>query len=92
MKTRILLGIGVSFMLVSCAIKIPPFGSGILSDAARAQIPGNWSGGHRSGAVVPGWIRTFGDPELTALVEEAIIRASDHVIDQTPNNRTFVGH
>src|SRR5216110_1852283 len=77
MKTRILLGIGVSFMLVSCAIKIPPFGSGILSDAARAQIPGSWSGGHRSGAVVPGWIRTFGDPELTALVEEAIIRNPD---------------
>src|SRR5205807_4029502 len=63
--------------LASCAIKIPPFGSGILTDAARAQIPGSWSGGHRSGAVVPGWIRTFGDPELTALVEEAIIRNPD---------------
>ena len=45
--------------------------------AAREQIPANWSGSHRSGAVVPGWIRTFGDPELTALVEDAVVRNPD---------------
>ena len=77
LHSSLLLAVSACLPLASCAIKIPPFGSGILTDAARAQIPGSWSGGHRSGAVVPGWIRTFGDPELTALVEEAIIRNPD---------------
>jgi len=27
------------------------------------KIPGSWAGPHRSGAVVPNWIRNFGDPE-----------------------------
>jgi len=48
-----------------------------MTSAAREQIPANWSGGHRSGAVVPGWIRSFRDPELTRLVEEAIVRNPD---------------
>src|SRR6266478_5154830 len=77
MKTRILLGTAVCLMLAGCAIKIPPFGSGILTEAARGQIPGNWSGSHRGGAVAPGWIRTFGDPELTALVADAVARNPD---------------
>jgi outer membrane protein, multidrug efflux system len=64
-------------MLASCALKIPPFGSGILTEAAREQIPGNWSGSHRGGAVVPNWISTFHDPDLTALVEDAIARNPD---------------
>ena len=33
--------------------KIPPSGADILTDAARDQIPGQWSGGHRRGPVVP---------------------------------------
>jgi multidrug efflux system outer membrane protein len=77
MKTRILLSTAACFILASCAIKIPPFGSGILTEAARGQIPGQWSGGHRSGPVVPNWISTFRDPELTALVEDAIARNPD---------------
>ena len=42
-----------------------------------AKFPGAWSGSHRSGAVVPNWIRTFNDPELSALVEDAIARNPD---------------
>ena len=48
-----------------------------LNRAARAQIPGQWGGGHRSGPVVPNWITTFDDPELTRIVEEAILRNPD---------------
>jgi len=77
MNTRIILGAAACFLLAGCAIKNPPTGSGILTSAAREQIPGNWSGGHRSGAVAPGWIYTFGDPELTRIVEEAIVRNPD---------------
>ena len=48
-----------------------------MPESARAKIPGRWAGPHRSGAVVPSWIRTFGDPELTALVEDAVARNPD---------------
>ena len=58
--------------------KIPPAGAGhhCRSRPAR-KIPGRWSGRHRRGEVVPDWIRTFGDPELTALVEDAVVRNPD---------------
>ncbi len=76
-KIRILFGAVGCLILAGCALKIPPFGADILTDAARDQIPGRWSGSHGRGAVVPGWIQTFGDPELTRLVEEAILRNPD---------------
>jgi NodT family efflux transporter outer membrane factor (OMF) lipoprotein len=77
MNNRILLGTAACLTFAGCAIKEAPTGSGILTSAAREVIPANWSGGHRSGAVAPGWIRTFRDPELTRLVEEAIVRNPD---------------
>jgi NodT family efflux transporter outer membrane factor (OMF) lipoprotein len=64
-------------MFASCAIKQPPFGADIMPESARAKIPGSWAGPHRSGPVVPNWIRTFGDPELTALVADAVERNPD---------------
>jgi multidrug efflux system outer membrane protein len=76
-EIRILFGAVGCLILAGCALKIPPFGADILTDAARDQIPGRWSGNHHGGAVVPGWIQTFRDPELTRLVEEAILRNPD---------------
>src|SRR5436190_6241292 len=66
-----------SVMLAGCALKNPPVGADIIPESARAKIPGSWAGPHRSGAVVPNWIRTFGDPELTALVQDALERNPD---------------
>ena len=77
MKTRVLLGTAACLTLAGCAIKQPPFGADIMPESARAKIPGSWAGPHRSGAVVPNWIRTFGDPELTALVADAVERNPD---------------
>jgi NodT family efflux transporter outer membrane factor (OMF) lipoprotein len=48
-----------------------------MPGTARAQIPAHWSGPHRRGDVVPNWIRTFGDPQLTELVEDAVRRNPD---------------
>ena len=62
--------------LAGCAIKNPPTGADIAPEAAR-NIPNKWAGPHRSGEVVPNWIRTFNDPELTALVTEAVERNPD---------------
>src|SRR5256884_7119623 len=66
-----------SLVLASCAIRQPPFGADIMPESARAKIPGSWAGPHRSGAVVPNWIHNFGDPELNALVADAIERNPD---------------
>ena len=66
-----------SLVLAGCALKNPPVGADIIPESARAKIPGSWAGPHRSGAVVPNWIRTFGDPELTALVADAVERNPD---------------
>jgi multidrug efflux system outer membrane protein len=76
-KIRVLFGAVGCLILAGCALKMPPFGADILTDAARDQIPGRWSGGHRRGPVVPGWIRTFHDPELTRLVEDAVLYNPD---------------
>jgi multidrug efflux system outer membrane protein len=77
MNSRMLLGTAACLTFTSCALKHPPFGADIMPESARAQIPGSWAGSHRSGAVVPDWIRTFHDPELTALVADAVERNPD---------------
>jgi multidrug efflux system outer membrane protein len=77
MNTRLLLGAVSCLTFASCALKHPPFGADIMPESARAKIPGSWAGPHRSGAVVPNWIRTFRDPELTALVADAVERNPD---------------
>jgi NodT family efflux transporter outer membrane factor (OMF) lipoprotein len=76
MNCRVVLGAAVCFAFASCAIKQPPGGAEI-TEASGAKIPGRWAGPHRSGGVVPNWILTFHDPELTALVFDAIERNPD---------------
>jgi NodT family efflux transporter outer membrane factor (OMF) lipoprotein len=77
MNTRVLLGAAACLALSGCVLRHPPFGADIMPESARAQIPGSWAGPHRSGVVVPNWIRTFHDPELTALVTDAVERNPD---------------
>ena len=76
-RCTLLLVTASSLVLASCAIKQPPYGADIMPESARAKIPGSWAGPHRSGTVVPNWIRNFGDPELTALVADAVERNPD---------------
>src|SRR5437762_2517301 len=73
----LLLAIASSLVLAGCALKNPPFGADIMPESARSQIPGRWAGPHRSGTVVPNWVGTFHDPELSALVADAIERNPD---------------
>ena len=77
MRSILFVATAGGFALTGCALKTPPSGASIMPDSARQQIPEAWSGPHRSGVVAPNWIRTFGDPELTALVEDAIARNPD---------------
>ena len=77
MKSRVLLGATTCLTLTGCAIKQPPVGEEIMPESARRQVPSHWAGPHRSGTVVPNWILTFHDPELTALVTDAVERNPD---------------
>ena len=78
MKFLLPAGAAICLGMAACTpLKTPPAGSGIMTDAARSKIPGAWSGSHRSGPVVPDWVRTFGDPELNRLVEDAVTRNPD---------------
>src|SRR5213593_1700021 len=77
MNSRVLLGAVAYLTLAGCAIKQPPVGEEIMPESARAKIPGHWAGPHRSGAIVPNWILSFHDPELTALVADAVVRNPD---------------
>jgi len=77
MSIRVLLGTAVCLTLAGCALKTPPSGANIMPDVVRGQIPGSWAGPHRGGGVVPNWVRAFQDPELTALVADAIYRNPD---------------
>jgi outer membrane protein, multidrug efflux system len=77
MNSRVVLGAVACLSLASCAIKQPPLGEDIMPESARSQIPGRWSAPHRGGSVVPNWVRAFGDPELTALVTDAVERNPD---------------
>src|SRR5215831_19086459 len=76
-RCTLLVATASSLTLVSCALKHPPFGADIMPERTRAQIPGSWAGPHRSGTVVPNWILTFHDPELTAVVTDAVERNPD---------------
>src|SRR5881409_3691626 len=77
MKKLILSGIAACLTLAGCAIKDPPAGANIMPDSTTRQIPGQWAGSHRRGEVVPNWVQTFNDPELTALVADAVERNPD---------------
>ena len=77
MNSRVLLGAAGCLTLASCAIKQPPVGEEIMPESARTQIPSHWAGPHRSGHFVPNWILSFHDPELTALVTDAVERNPD---------------
>ena len=76
-RCTLLLVTASSLVLASCAIRQAPVGADIMPERTRAKIPGSWAGPHRSGEVVPGWIRNFGDPELNALVADAVERNPD---------------
>src|ERR1044071_10508678 len=77
MKSRVLLGAAACLTLAGCAIRQAPVGEDIMPQSARRQIPSHWAGPHRSGTVVPNWILSFHDPELTSLVTDAVERNPD---------------
>jgi NodT family efflux transporter outer membrane factor (OMF) lipoprotein len=77
MRKLLLTGTATCLALAACQLPSPPQGGDILASGARSKIPAGWSGSHSRGAVVPNWISTFNDPELTRLVADAVARNPD---------------
>src|SRR5690242_2265737 len=73
----VLLWITPCLAFTGCGIKSPATGSGILTDYGRSQVASNWSAPHGKGLVTPGWVRSFGDSDLTHMVEDALARNPD---------------
>jgi multidrug efflux system outer membrane protein len=62
-----------------CALKAPPTGEELNRQAyGEVVLPAAWTaGGATAGAVQDGWVASFGDDRLNALVAEAIAHNSD---------------
>ncbi|HTN43209.1 MAG TPA: TolC family protein [Nitrospiria bacterium] len=65
--------------LWGCALNPPPSADEIRSQTlAHAELPPKWKApGAAEGAVVDGWLATFNDASLRALVEEALVHNAD---------------
>ena len=75
-STVCLLPLLAALMLAGCAIKKPPETPEIVAEALpeTTEIPAEFGGEEvvDSGEVDDGWVHAFGDPQLVALVDEAI--------------------
>jgi outer membrane protein, multidrug efflux system len=70
--------------LAACAVKPPPAPEAVRKDALQAtEVRATWARGDATGtdttptAISDNWLATFNDPQLTALVNEAIARNPD---------------
>ena len=66
--------LGVTMWIAACAVKNPPPPAELLQSALPATaVPPEWTASApAAGAVELDWIRTFGDSELEAIVEEGL--------------------
>lgn len=77
-KSSIALGLAISLALNGCATLPPPSREEIQEQALpNAELPPGWKAGAQAGAVGDGWLATFGDPQLEALVAEALANNPD---------------
>lgn len=69
--------------LTGCAVKAPPRPDEARKDALQgAEVRATWASADTTGSATPAaisdnWLSTFDDPQLTALVDEAIARNPD---------------
>jgi multidrug efflux system outer membrane protein len=69
------LGIGMTLLLCACAVKKPPATTQVVKDSLppTTSIPEQWtSTGVNSAPVETAWLKSFNDPQMEAVVAEAI--------------------
>ena len=69
----------IAVVLAGCAVTAPPAPEEIRKDALQGtEIRASWSAGTaESGAIADYWLASFNDPQLNALVDEALARNPD---------------
>ncbi|MGH9577729.1 MAG: TolC family protein, partial [Terriglobales bacterium] len=68
--------IGLLLVAAGCALKTPPDREALQKDALGDVVPpAQWTArGSVQGAVAAGWLKSFNEPQLEALVDEALTR------------------
>ena len=71
--------VGLTMVMVSgCAVKEPPSSAEIRKEAlAGVDLPEVWKAGGGNGEIAGDWLATFDDPQLAALVNEALAHNPD---------------
>jgi len=64
--------------LPGCALRSPPDVKELTAiELAHAPLPANWRGGGVAAEVQPGWLKSFDDPRLPPLADEALTYNAD---------------
>lgn len=72
------LAFAVLAALGGCALAPPPTPEDYRAEALpHFQVPAQWTAGETAGAVEAGWLQAFDDPQLRALVGEAVANSPD---------------
>lgn len=71
--------VGLTMVMVSgCAVKEPPSSEEIRKEALTGvDLPEAWKAGGGNGEIAGDWLATFDDPQLAALVNEALAHNPD---------------
>jgi len=76
--TRIALAVALAIAVGGCALSQAPKGADLRAQAMpNAPLPESWKAGAPAGEVADGWLTRFNDPQLMALVEEAMANNPD---------------
>jgi NodT family efflux transporter outer membrane factor (OMF) lipoprotein len=78
-NTTLALAVAVAVALAGCAVTPTPSPDEIRQDALEGlDVRPGWSAGHAAaGAIKDNWLATFDDPQLSRLVDEAVVRNLD---------------
>jgi NodT family efflux transporter outer membrane factor (OMF) lipoprotein len=82
LASRAILAAVLAAALAGCALKAPPETAELRKQAMPGvQVPGAWTAaGAAAGAVADGWLAGFNDPQLDALVQEALANNPDLMV------------
>ena len=83
---RLTMVLGTLMLLLAsgCALKAPPDAEKIQQEAlSGVNLPSAWQSGGLAGEVQDNWLAAFGDPQLSALVDEALQHNPDLRVSAT---------
>jgi outer membrane protein TolC len=87
-KSKFAIALAVGVAISACALDPTPDAKKTQSLAMpHAEVPSTWASNHAQGEVVDGWLASFNDAELNALVQESLAYNADLKIAATNVDR-----